>query len=130
MNLHGIASGIVGAVNPNTPALLHVSTGNVQNPDGSGELIPSYAPAINVLAQVQPMTYRDLAQVEGLNLNGTKRGIYLRGKANGVVRVTQQGGDLITIGGDGVNAGVWLVAMVLEQWKTWAKVAATLQNGA
>jgi len=36
--------------------------------------------------------------------------------------------DRVTIA-SGTHRGVYLVAMVLEQWNDWVKVAATLQNG-
>ena len=75
-------------------------------------------------AQVQALTYRDLRQLEGLNLNGTRRGIYLYGDAQGVQRVNRRGGDLIVTR----TGNVWLVAIALETWTHWCKVAATLQD--
>lgn len=83
--------------------------------------------ALNMTAQVQPMSWGDLHSVEGLNLNGTRRKIYLYGQVDGVERVHRKGGDLITIA-DGVDAGVWLVAQVLEQFPDWVSAACTLQN--
>lgn len=80
-----------------------------------------------MLAQVQPMTWRDLQQTDGLNLNGTRRKIYLYGSIDSINRVTEGGGDLITVA-SGVNAGVWLVAQVLEQFPDWVCAACTLQN--
>lgn len=80
------------------------------------------------MGQVQALGYKDLQQVDGLNLNGTRRKIYLFGVSSGVVRSLQKGGDLLTDG----NGDVWLVAMVLEQWQHgegWASVAVTLQDG-
>jgi hypothetical protein len=127
MNLHGIVSGLIGAVNPHVPATLLVSTGFTVDDDG--KRIPTYAAPVTVTAQVQALTFRDIMQVDGLNLQGTRRAIYLYGEVDGLVRVSQRGGDLITLA-DGPNVGVWLVAQVLEQWPDWCKVAATLQNGA
>lgn len=77
--------------------------------------------------QVQPITWRDLQQLEGLNLQGTRAKIYVYGQVEGLVRVTNRGGDLITF----PDGSVWLVAQVLEGWHTagWCSVAATLQNG-
>lgn len=125
MNLHAIVSPYIGAVNPQTPAVLQISDGWTTAPDFSR--VPRYRiPTIDVLAQVQPLTSGDLRQIEGLNLQGYKRGIYLSGKLDGLVRVENKGGDLITIA-KGFHAGVWLVATVLEQYE-WVKVAATLQN--
>lgn len=129
MNLHAIVSGAIGSVNPNVPATIQISTGYVTAPDGSR--VPTYA-TVAAVAQVQALSFRDLTAIDGLNLNGTRRAIYLFGKFDGVVRPSEKGGDLITLTG-GANAGVWLTAMVLEQWSdgepaAWCKVACTLQN--
>lgn len=125
MNLHGVVSGAIGAVNPFITGTVQVSTGYTTSDDGSQ--VPTYDTFDDVQMQVQALTYRDLLQVEGLNLNGTRRAIYMNGRADGVVRSLMKGGDLITIA-DGANAGVWLVAYVLEQWADWTKIAVTLQN--
>ena len=125
MNLHAVANSAIRAVNPNVPATLRVSAGYATAPDGAQ--VPAYV-AQAVRAQVQALTYKDLVQVSGLNLNGSKCAIYLYGVANGVVRVTAKGGDLLVIA-SGVYAGTWLIAQNLEQWPDWCKVAATLQDG-
>ena len=71
------------------------------------------------------MTGGDLRQVDGLNLNGTRKSIYLYGDVDAIVRVDNKGGDLVTLTDDGA---VYLVHQVLEHWtKRWVKVAATLQ---
>ena len=132
MNLQSITASAVGAVNPRVSCLLKVSTGNTPGADYSQA--PSYAPEVPVWAQIQSLTYRDLMQVESLNLNGTKKVIYLYGNIEGVVRQTNKGGDLITM----PDGTVWLVAQVLESWgqntsnttERWCKVACTMQNGA
>jgi hypothetical protein len=126
VNLHGIVSGVIGAVNPAIMASVQVSTGHTTA--ASGKQTPTFGPPVSVPAQVQPLTYKDIQQVEGLNLNGTRRAIYLNGAVNGLVRVSNKGGDLITIA-SGPNAGTWLVALVLEAWPDWTKCAVTLQNG-
>jgi len=84
--------------------------------------------ALIMSAQVQPMTWQDLRQVEGLNLSGTRRKIYLYGSVDSVNRVSRGGGDLITIANGGVDDGVWLVAQVIEQFPDWVSAAMTLQN--
>ncbi len=197
MNLHGIASGYVGAVNPLIPISLRMSIGNIVDPEtfvpapgyatpgsltgsiaadiltvtavASGQLLerqtisgagllgstqifeqltgdpggigtyrldqvyespigsmPLTADLV-LMAQVQPITWRDLQQMEGINLGGTRRKIYINGTTDGIARSLKKGGDLVTIAG-GVNAGVWLVAQVLEQFPDWVSAAITLQN--
>lgn len=82
----------------------------------------------SLLAQVQPLSSTDLQKLDGLNLNGSKRKVYLSGSVDSVVRVSRRGGDLVTIAG-GVNDGVWLVNQVLEQYPDWVSAAITLQDG-
>ena len=190
MNLHQIASGGIGSVNPFIPLSIRVSTGSTTEDDGSRT--PSYAPAVTAPGQVQALTFRDIQQLDGLNLQGTRRAIYVNGRVEGLVRVENRGGDLVTVPGaffngsiagttltvDKVNSGqlavgdvlagsgiidgtsiaalgtgtggvgtyevdtdqnvaeeamtsgaVWLVAIVLEHWPDWTKLAVTLQDG-
>jgi hypothetical protein len=130
VNLHGIAAPLIGAVNPNVLVTLQLSTGYATN--ASGKRVPTYSdPIENVRAQIQALTFRDLAQIEGLNIEGTRRAIYFYGDVQGVVRVNQQGGDLVTFPVDGSlwSGSIWLTAIALETWPDWCKVAATLQNG-
>ena len=81
--------------------------------------------ALIVPAQIQSLTFRDLTQIDGLNLQGDRFGIYFYGEIDGIVRPDNKGGDLVTF----PNGKIYLVAIVLEQWPDWCKVAATLQNG-
>ena len=127
MNLNAIAGPVVSAVNPWTPATLQISLGAVTGSDGR-QTAQFQKPPLNVSAQVQAMTTKDLRQTEHLNLQGQGVSIYLNGQVNGIVRTQNKGGDLVTIA-SGPHAGVYLVVMVLEQWNEWVKVAATLQNG-
>lgn len=125
MNLHGIAGPVVSAVNPTVLASFQGSNGFSQNPDFSQSA--AFLPAVAVPAQVQQLTQRELQHLEQLNLQGANIGIYLYGIASGAVRVSQKGGDVITIS-TGARSGVYLTTAVLEQWPDWVKVACTLQN--
>lgn len=127
MNLHALASGYIAAVNPFIPVEIKVSTGNTTGSDG--KRVPTYAAPVTVQAQVQPLSYDDMKHLDGLNIQGTRRAIFINGRVDGLVRVSNKGGDLITIA-SGVNAGVWLVAIVSEQWPDWCKALVTLQDGA
>lgn len=126
MNLHGIVSGNIGAVNPLLPASVQISTGYSTAADGTRT--PQYAAPVTAQAQIQALTFRDLQQISGLNLNGQRRAIYLGGELDATVRAKMKGGDLITLANNDPSDGVYLVALVLEQWPDWCKVAATLQN--
>lgn len=125
MNLHAIVGPIVSAVNPSMVIQLQASTGYSTNPDGSRT--PSYAAPVPVLAQVQPETWRDIQQMDGLNLQGSRKTMYISGYTEGLVRRSAQGGDLVTLP-DGTT---WLVAQILEDFfptAGWTKAAITLQN--
>lgn len=130
MNLHAIVGPIVAAINPFLPVTLQVSTGSTITADGTR--VPTYAAPVVVQAQVQALTYRDIVQIEGLSLQGTRRAIYLMGDVEGLVRSQDKGGDLISF----PDGSVWLVAMVLEEWgaagspDVWVKVVVTLQDNA
>lgn len=125
MNLHALASPLIGIINPQTPAILKVSTGYTTG--YGGVRTPTYAPDAAISAQVQALTGPELRQVDGLNLQGTLRGIYCRGNILGIVRSQNKGGDLIVIA-TGVNAGTWLIVHTLETWPDWAKVVGSLQQ--
>lgn len=127
MNLHGIVSPYVGAINPPMMVQIQMSAGYSTAADGSRA--PSYAPAVIASAQVQPLTTRDLRQVEGLNLQGTLKAIYVNGPLTGAVRPAIQGGDLITL----PDGSTWLISTVSEGWNVtsgWTKAIMTLQNDA
>ena len=129
MNLHGIASGAVGAINPQIMCVLRVSAGYNTAPDG--RQTPNYGPAATVPVQVQALTYTDLMKLGGLNIEGTRRACYLNGTWEGVDRAAIKGGDLLTMPDLPSFPGptAWLVAQVLEYWPDWSKLAITLQAG-
>lgn len=89
----------------------------------------SMSTAVRVLAQVQPLTNRDLQQIEGLNLGGDKKAVYITGDVEGVIRVRLKGGDLVDL----PDGSVWLVTQTLESFDTtagWTKFCIVLQDGA
>jgi hypothetical protein len=100
------------------------------NRDYTGNPISSevMTTAMLLMAQIQPLTWRDLQQLDGLNLSGLRKKIYVGGDLNGIVRVSLKGGDLITT----PDGNVWLVAQQLEGWSAtagWTAAAIVLQNG-
>ena len=120
MNLHGIVSAAIGAVNPFIPATLQVSTGSTTAADGSRT--PTYADPVTVSIQVQALSYGELQQLEGLNIQGDARAVYLAGSADGVSRPDGKGGDLLTFNGER-----WLVSQALETWPDWCKLLVVRQ---
>jgi len=125
VNLHNIAQGAVGVVNPNVLATLQVSLGNTIEP--GGKQVPQYAAPVDIFVQVQALQYNDIQQISSLQIQGLRQAMYITGDWLGLVRADNKGGDLITL----QDGSIWKVAMVLERWYVsagWCKVAATLQN--
>lgn len=121
MDLRGIANAVSNTVNPNVIVSVKLSTGYTM---GAGlKQVPSYAAPVTGPAQIQALDNSDLKQLDGLNLQGTIRAIYLRGALAGVVRESSKGGDLVIVGSQ-----TWLVVKVLESWPLWTKAAIVLQD--
>jgi hypothetical protein len=122
MDLRGIANGVTTTVNPNETVTVLRSTGFTT---GAGaKQVPSYAEPVIGPAQVQALDADDIKQLDGLNIQGTIRAIYLRGTLAGVVRPNQTGGDIVKRKND---SEIWLVVKVLESWPDWTKAAIVLQ---
>jgi len=120
MDLRSLANAVSGTVNPNVTVTVLRSTGYTI---GAGKRqVPSYATPVIGPAQIQALDAQDLKQLDGLNITGTIRAIYLRGALAGVVRPDGQGGDIVQWSGKN-----WLVVKVLEAWPTWTKAAIVLQ---
>ena len=125
MNRHGIVSPYIAAINPWVTISIQSSAGYTTNPDGSR--VPTYAAPQSILAQVQSLQYNDMMQLDGINIEGERRALYLNGNWDGVERPDGKGGDILTFP-DGSN---WLVVLVLENWSStdgWVKVAVTRQT--
>lgn len=126
MNLHGIVSGAISAVNPFVMATIKSSTGYTTAPDGSRT--PTYN-TITAPVQIQALQYNDIAQLDGLNIQGDRRKIYLNGNWNGIIRADKKGGDIMMFPEfPGGPVKTWKVAMALEQWADWTTLAVTLQD--
>jgi len=122
MNLHKIVAPLIGAINPMQTAIIHRSTGYTT--DDSGRQVPVYAPLKSITCQIQPMTYGDLMMVEGLNLQGVKKKIYINGHLEAIIRSRREGGDLIQF----QNGETYLIVQVLEHWPSWSSLAVVLQT--
>lgn len=123
MNLHAVASPLIGAVNPHQPATVRVSTGYTTAPGGART--PQYQTFTGVTAQVQQLSTSDLRQLDMLNVQGSQRKVYVNGEIDAILRFAQKGGDLITL----QDGTVWLTSAVIERWPDWCAVACTLQAG-
>ena len=113
---------MISTVNPPISIIIRVSTGRTVSPDGTP--VPQYASPITVQGQVQELSIKDLRQIEGLNLNGTLRNLYINGNINAGQRVTLKGGDVIVL----PDGTVWLVVAVPESWPDWCRATIVQQN--
>ena len=129
MDLRTIANAVSETVNPNIIVSVRRSTGFTI---GTGaKQIPTYAAAVIGPAQIQALDSVELKQLDGMNIQGVVKGIYLRGALAGVIRPNQQGGDLVDVAAPApvFFQGTWLIVKVLEQWPLWCKCAIVLQGG-
>jgi len=121
MNLHGIVRGAIGTVNPHVPAQMLVPNGTFTT-SPAGKKTPAYNDPVDVSVQLQPLSYTDLKQVDGLNLQGILRAAYVNGNFEGVNRLKGKGGDKLLVNGE-----TWLIVQPLEEWPDWCKFVVTLQ---
>lgn len=120
MNLHKIANSAIRRVNPNISAVLKKFAGETI---GSGRKpVPSYLPDQNVTIQLQPISRGDMQHVDGLNIQGLAKVIYVNGNYFSVQREMEQGGDIFVINGE-----QWLVVEPVELWPDWCRLIAVLQ---
>lgn len=126
MNLRGLANKYTRLTNNNIQVNWVQSTGYVT--DEAGKRTPTNI-TLTVEAQVQALSTSDLQQVDGLNMTGVMRTVYLYGNAAGVVRVDQIGGDILRFP-EVPNGTVrnWLITKVVETWSDWCHVIVTLQQ--
>lgn len=123
MDLRGIANSVSSTVNPNIPITVRASDGYSI---GTGrKQVPAYLPDVNGYGQLQALDGDDLKQLEGLNIQGTIKALYVTGTLAGVIRPNEKGGDIIIIDGQ-----EWLTVKVIEGWANWTKVAIRLQGAA
>ena len=105
--------------------MIQTSTGYFTNLDGSRT--PLYNVVNAVSAQAQPVTYNDIVQLDGLNIQGIRRKLYLNGNYNGIIRADGKGGDILEF----PDGSTWLVVCEAENWAQedgWCAVLITQQN--
>lgn len=124
MNLHERVSGIISRVNPMLTITVERSTGFTKNADYTRTPTTS---STTMLGQVQALTSAELAQVDGINLQGEKLALYVNGNLAGVSRPDNTGGDRVTL----PDGSVWLVLQQIENFARsadWTKVAIVRQK--
>jgi hypothetical protein len=121
-----IANQVSQVTNPNISMTWLKSTGYTTS--ASGARTPTTTSQV-ISAQVQGLSSEDLKHTDGLNIQGVMRSVHIFGNVQGVVRIDQQGGDILQFqelpGGAIRN---WKVIQVMETWPTWSRVLVALQS--
>ena len=117
MNLHQLVRGAINSVSPDQPVIILASLGYVVE---AYRQTPKWAPAVQVMAQLQPVSDKVLQWLNNARENAIWRDAYLFGGVNGLNRAIAVGGDLLYFEGY-----EWQVDQVLEDWDSvagWSKV--------
>ena len=124
--MRGLANKYTRLTNNNIQVNWVQSTGYVT--DSAGKRVPTTI-TLTVEAQVQALSTSDLKHIDGLNITGVMRTVYLYGNAAGVVRADQIGGDILRFP-EVPNGTIrnWLITQVVETWPDWCHVIVTLQQ--
>lgn len=91
-NVRALANKYIQVTNKNQQINWVQSNGYIT--DDAGRRTPKTI-TLTVEAQVQALSATDLKHVDGLNITGVMRSVYMYGNAAGVVRVDQIGGDIL-----------------------------------
>lgn len=117
MNLHGIVSPYISAVNPSIICTLERSIGHTIPDDGPGIATPEFARFPNLSCQIQPLSSSDLQHTDGLNITSYHKAIYISGPLKGANRTEVRGGDVLLM----PNGTQWKIVQVIEAWTDWTK---------
>ena len=118
MNLHELVRARISIVNPFESVVILVSTGFTIT--AQYEQVPAWAPAVEVMAQPQPVADKTLQFLVQQRQNTIWHDFYLSGDWSALDRPAEQGGDLLYW--DGAE---WQVDQVLERWNPtagWTKI--------
>lgn len=125
MNIRGLANKYTQITNKNIQ--INWVQSNGYTTDDAGARMPKTI-TLTVPAQVQALSTSDLKHIDGLNITGVMRSVYLYGNAAGVVRADQLGGDILVFPeAPGCCNRNWLITQVMETWPDWCHVVVTLQ---
>ena len=125
MNLRKLVNSATSTVNPNQIIVWRRSGGYTTDPAGKRTEVLIDKP---VSANIQALSGGDLKHIDGLNIQGTLRSVYIYENIQGIVRADQKGGDMLVFPqrpNDPPNN--WRVVAVAETWPDWSKVVVCLQ---
>lgn len=118
IDLYGMASGALNAVEPLREIQIFQSTGEEQT-YGYG-MRASYSNPQPILADVQSVSGQDIQFVQNIAQQGDYRVVYLQASAHAINCPLGCNGDLLFFDGT-----MWKITQVLEEWDNWRKVFVT-----
>lgn len=124
VNLRAIANKYTSGINPNLAVVLYAYAG--YGVSASGKALPAYAAPVDVIAQVQALSIKEIQHLDALNVTGCTRSAYVNRQLFAIDRITQNGADVLTFEGT-----PWQVTAILENWTSsgpWCKAALTQQQ--
>lgn len=126
INLHNVVRGAITTVYPDDAVVVLTPAGYTVGADYAQT--PTYAPAIRVLAQSQPVNERAVTLLRQTRENTIWRDFYIYGPPPGFSRADGWGGALLYWAGY-----EWLVDQVLEDYASgggvdWSKLRAVRQR--
>jgi hypothetical protein len=120
-----------GGIGTYTVSQAQSVTSTAMTAAGTGQRVTLYTEVTGLPMQVQALTAQELQHIDGLNIQGIVRYVYMNGRIEGLDRPNLMGGDILLIptGMTTANPDVWLVTQVMEDWDAggWSKVLVTLQ---
>lgn len=126
MNLRQLANQNTQRINPNISATWQSSQGYTT--DAAGKRTPNTT-SQTIMINPQAVSGDTLKHIDGLNIQGVMRSVYIYGNLQGIVRADVKGGDfLIFPQVPGGNPQTWKVATVVETWPDWSHCVVVLQS--
>lgn len=126
MKLRSIVNGAIQGINHDRTVTWVQNSGYTTADDGTRT--PAQT-SVDMRANIQALSGTDLRHMEGLNIQGVMRSVYLYGDVEGIVRAQGKGGDMLQFPmSPGGAVESWLVTQVMETWPRWCRVIVTLQN--
>lgn len=128
-NLHGLVTPAISSVNSSMTAQYLASTG--PSTATGGKQTPTFAAAVPVRIQSQPVSTGDINRYDFLSGQGLYRAVYMYGVTSAIVRSLQLGGDLLQFKLTYKSpTATWLVKVVDEEWSgnlNWCRVIVVQQ---
>lgn len=125
-------TGTAGGIGTYAVSISQTAVSGAITATGTGKRVPQWTTTTGLAMQVQAVSGDDLRHVDGLNIQGVYRSVYMNGRIEGIDRPGVHGGDMLMIP-TGLTStppamDTWLVKEVMEPWSEWSKCIVVLQQ--